>query len=275
MTTQFLTVPFDDKSITIAGRVEGDGPTVLFLHGWLHSSEIWNRVTARLAGEYKLVAIDLPGFGETAALERPNISLAGYARLVLNIITMISATYPLRAVVADSLSGVLVAHACGLNPTFPRTHLLISGCPFDGLPITMRIAPTSFFLIQGLKCLRTMPQSLRDRLIRWFSKFTIYNLNNFGPEIIKGVVSADPETAAILFNELKRRLPPVLSDALSRQRGVFLRGKFDRVAGEATTKEWARRAGAGYIELGRSAHTPMIEEPDGYAQAIRTVMREE
>jgi pimeloyl-ACP methyl ester carboxylesterase len=274
MGARSLIIPFDEKPIAIAAHDEGDGQAILFLHGWLHSNEIWSRVTSELVSDYRVVTIDLPGFGETEALRRSQVSIAGYARIVLNIIREVSATYPLRAIVADSLSGVLAAHACGLDSTFSRTRLLISGCPFAGLPISMRIAPSSFFLARGLKYLGKIPPTLRDRLIRWSSAITMHDLNNFGPEIIRGVLSADPETAEILFDELKKPVPTTLSDALSRNRCIFLRGSFDRVAGETATKEWAARVGASYVELTRSAHTPMIEEPHEYAQAIRAIMLE-
>lgn len=41
----------------------GEGPVVLFVHGWLHASVVWRHVAARWSGSYKLVLVYLPGFG--------------------------------------------------------------------------------------------------------------------------------------------------------------------------------------------------------------------
>ena len=45
--------------------VEGDGPAVVLLHGFLEDHSIWNGFTGRLSGRYKVLAIDLPGFGNS------------------------------------------------------------------------------------------------------------------------------------------------------------------------------------------------------------------
>jgi pimeloyl-ACP methyl ester carboxylesterase len=272
MEPKLMTIPVDGKPLTIARREEGEGPVILFLHGWLQSGKIWDKVISILSGEYRLIAIDLPGFGESPALEPPQISVRAYARIVGAVIAALSEEHPLGGLVADSLSGVLVAHACGQSPTLPKTRLLISGCPFDGLTLVMRIVPVSLFLEPGLRNIRRMPASFRDRLIRWLSKFTVYDVKNFSPEIVRGAISADPETAKVLFNELKAPVPHTLADALRRHQCTLLRGKFDRLAAGAMTRQWADRTAANYVELDRSAHTPMIEEPEAYAQAIRVIM---
>ena len=45
--------------------VKGDGPAVVLLHGFLEDHSIWNGFTGRLSEQYKILAIDLPGFGNS------------------------------------------------------------------------------------------------------------------------------------------------------------------------------------------------------------------
>nr|WP_246328924.1 alpha/beta fold hydrolase [Brevundimonas lenta] len=47
----------------------GDKPVVVLIHGLANSIEIWSRVTPRLAAPFRVVAFDLPGFGEA---DRPD-----------------------------------------------------------------------------------------------------------------------------------------------------------------------------------------------------------
>lgn len=45
--------------------VRGNGPTVVLLHGFLSSSRYWSKVTELLEQDYKVIAIDLLGFGDS------------------------------------------------------------------------------------------------------------------------------------------------------------------------------------------------------------------
>lgn len=49
----------------------GDGPVVLLIHGLAASIEIWGRVIPRLAKSCRVLAFDLPGYGEA---DRPDVA---------------------------------------------------------------------------------------------------------------------------------------------------------------------------------------------------------
>jgi pimeloyl-ACP methyl ester carboxylesterase len=49
-------------------REEGEGPTLLLLHGFCETHEIWNDFTEPLARQFKVIALDLPGFGQSEIL---------------------------------------------------------------------------------------------------------------------------------------------------------------------------------------------------------------
>ena len=53
----------------------GNGPPVVLLHGLFVDHRIWDGVTAALAEEFRVVAPDLPGFGES---EKPGPSRFDY-----------------------------------------------------------------------------------------------------------------------------------------------------------------------------------------------------
>ena len=47
----------------------GEGPAVLLLHGFPHTWQLWTDVLDRLAGQYRVIAPDLRGFGASAPAE--------------------------------------------------------------------------------------------------------------------------------------------------------------------------------------------------------------
>ena len=46
----------------------GDGPPLLLIHGLGSHRKVWRLVLDRLAAERDVIAIDLPGFGDSAPL---------------------------------------------------------------------------------------------------------------------------------------------------------------------------------------------------------------
>jgi haloalkane dehalogenase len=49
----------------VSYRTAGDGPAVLLLHGWPTSSYLWRNIMPVIAERNRVIAIDLPGFGES------------------------------------------------------------------------------------------------------------------------------------------------------------------------------------------------------------------
>jgi 2-succinyl-6-hydroxy-2,4-cyclohexadiene-1-carboxylate synthase len=59
------------NGLTYAIRDEGHGPPLLLLHGFTGSSESWGAVLPALAERFRVLALDLPGHGQTDAPPDP------------------------------------------------------------------------------------------------------------------------------------------------------------------------------------------------------------
>lgn len=53
-------------NICIRGRIGGDGPPLLLLHGHPQTHVIWHRIAERLARHYTVVVTDLRGYGDSS-----------------------------------------------------------------------------------------------------------------------------------------------------------------------------------------------------------------
>ena len=49
----------------LAYRQSGQGPSVLFIHGFCENKDLWRAFEKHLSAEYQTIAVDLPGFGES------------------------------------------------------------------------------------------------------------------------------------------------------------------------------------------------------------------
>lgn len=71
--------------VEIRAHDEGSGEAVLFLHGWGSEFSVFRPFLDSLAGRYRAVALDMPGFGESE--EPPSAwDVDGYADFVLQFL---------------------------------------------------------------------------------------------------------------------------------------------------------------------------------------------
>ncbi|NHN57159.1 alpha/beta hydrolase [Calidifontibacter sp. DB0510] len=110
---------------TISYSRKGSGQPVVLIHGIGHRRQAWQRVPDMLAQRYDVIAIDLPGFGESPMPQKPaNTSVRSYVEQVEDFIR--SLDLPTRPhVVGNSLGGMIalelatrdqVASAVALSP---------------------------------------------------------------------------------------------------------------------------------------------------------------
>jgi pimeloyl-ACP methyl ester carboxylesterase len=100
-------VLFDEWEIELHGhrviyRIAGDGPPVVLIHGMVNSSKHWEEVALRLADRYTVVAPDLLGHGDSAAV-RGDYSLGAHACSIRDLLTTIGIER--ATVVGHSLGG--------------------------------------------------------------------------------------------------------------------------------------------------------------------------
>lgn len=70
---------------TIYYQEKGNGYPVVLLHGLCETNEIWNLVTDKLSTDFRIIAIDLPGFGRSESLKHPH-SIDDVADAVLELL---------------------------------------------------------------------------------------------------------------------------------------------------------------------------------------------
>lgn len=128
-----------EKTITIdntkiAYYEQGNGEIVLFLHGWPQTSYVWRKVLPELSKNYRVIAIDLPGLGNsdsTRSYDTKNIAT------LLNGLTDSLQIKRFHLVGHDIGSWVAVAYAMHFESKLITLTVIDAGIP--GL-----ISPTVF-----------------------------------------------------------------------------------------------------------------------------------
>jgi pimeloyl-ACP methyl ester carboxylesterase len=110
----------------IAYRVEGQGPPILFLHGFLGNMDYWAPLTDSLRDEFTIVRMDLRGHGRSTN-PRPEYDHAQFARDAVAVMSTVG--FERFAVVGHSSGGITAYNLSSLFPDRVRWQVVIGSVP--------------------------------------------------------------------------------------------------------------------------------------------------
>jgi pimeloyl-ACP methyl ester carboxylesterase len=120
---------------------DGEGPPVVLLHGLFTNHHTWDLVAEALAEEFRLVAPDFPGFGES---EKPHekrfrYDVAAFAEVVADLYAGLDLGR--AAVVGHGLGGAVAITLAAQHPELVSRLMLVDSLCFDApLDLHRRIA---------------------------------------------------------------------------------------------------------------------------------------
>ena len=148
----------------------GQGPVILLVHGTAASVHSWRDVIPLLAIDHQVVAIDLPGHGQTKAKSSADFRLERMATGVAAVMTAMG-LQP-QIVVGHSAGAAILAVACARKAITPQKYISFNGAfyPFGGVagslfsPIAKLMAFNSFLprLLSGYATQAKVEKLLTD-----------------------------------------------------------------------------------------------------------------
>lgn len=127
---------FSEKTVKAGGRtwhyrIGGKGPTVLLIHGYADTGEMWAPLAPILAKDHRVIVPDLPGLGKS----RPESATATYdmasvARSLQELMAKLNAAR--EAVVGHDI-GLMVAYAYAAQFPEQVTKLALMDAPIPGV----------------------------------------------------------------------------------------------------------------------------------------------
>lgn len=104
----------DGAELWVEQTGRGEGPVLVFTHGWGMNSRIWAEARGQLGGRYGLAFWDLPGSGRSSR-PRAGFSLEGFAENLHAVIDSLPRERPV-VLVGHSIGGMTVQTFCARHP---------------------------------------------------------------------------------------------------------------------------------------------------------------
>ena len=271
---------FDEWEIELHGhrviyRIAGDGPPVVLIHGMVNSSKHWEQVALGLADRYAVVAPDLLGHGDSAAV-RGDYSLGAHACSIRDLLTTIGIDR--ATVVGHSLGGGIAMQFFYQFPQRVARLALISsgGLGHEVSPMlrgaALPGATAGIWLVANRRVRAALDRAGEGMRVRGSRKGVYLQA------IARAMRPLQEAAARRAFVQTLRSVIDVRGQHVSAVDRLYLLGELPTliVWGERdNTIPMAHGLAAHeqipnsrFVSLPRAAHFPNLENPEGLADAL-------
>ena len=129
----------DVDGIRVHYQEAGDehAPAIVLIHGFASSTLVWSKVFLKLAeAGYRVIALDLLGYGYSAKPRNGEYTIAGQARLLTRLLEKLGIP---RAIFVGSSYGGAVAATCALDYPDRVEKLILVGTVNNNRPLDFRL----------------------------------------------------------------------------------------------------------------------------------------
>jgi pimeloyl-ACP methyl ester carboxylesterase len=280
VTTPPSALLFDEWEIELHGhrviyRIAGDGPPVVLIHGMVNSSRHWEQVALRLADRYTVVAPDLLGHGDSAAV-RGDYSLGAHACSIRDLLSTIGIDR--ATIVGHSLGGGIAMQFFYQFPQRVERLALISsgGLGHEVSPMlrgaALPGAAAGIWLVANRR-VRSALDRAGERMRARGSRRGIYL-----QAVARAMRPLQDAAARQAFVQTLRSVIDVRGQHVSAKDRLYLLGELPTLivwGGRDNTIPMAHGLAAHelipnsrFVTLPKAAHFPNLEDPEGLGDAL-------
>lgn len=255
-----------ERFLAIAGQQvyieqQGRGEPVVLLHGFGSSSYCWRRVMPELARSFRVVALDLNGFGYTERPKDPrSYTREGQERLILSVMDALGIA---RAhLVGHSYGGGLTLFLAARHPERLRSMVLVDSSaptyPDDRRSPLARVRPLNALYLR---------YALRPEFIQKTLRNSFFDASLATPELARAYLDrlrVEGEEDAYYGLTVSNRRPPVAVELGKIDvPALIVWGSEDRLIQPDDGRRAARRLPrATFVAIPNTGHLPMEERPE-------------
>jgi pimeloyl-ACP methyl ester carboxylesterase len=256
-------------------RVAGSGPPVVLIHGMVNSSRHWEEVALRLADRYTVIAPDLIGHGDSAAV-RGDYSIGAHAASIRDMLAVIGIDR--ATIVGHSLGGGVAMQFFYQFPQRTERLVLVSsgGLGHEVSPLLRSAALPGMSGVIGVVAHRRILDSLWELGKRLRARG--HSKGVYVQAVVRALRPLEQPGARAAFLHTLRSVIDVHGQRVSAVDRLYLLGSMP------TLVVWGERDHTIPLEHGRAlheavphsrfetlpraAHFPHLEDPEGLARVL-------
>lgn len=266
-----------EKQLIISGkkifyRITGNGKTVLLVHGFGETSEVWNAQVEYLKNEFQLIVPDLPGSGRSEIIE--DMSMEGMAEVMKVILnTESSQVSPSEgcSMIGHSMGGYITLAFAEKYPRMLNSFGLFHSTAYTDSEEKKAIRQKGIAFIRehgAFEFLKTTTPSL-------FSPVTKDEKPELIDEFIRGLNNFSPDSLVLYYQSMIKRPDRTAVLKESSVPVLFIMGESDNaVPLQDALKQCHLPERAHITILHRSGHMGMLEETEKSNRLLEEFLKE-
>lgn len=260
-------------------RDEGEGPTLLLIHGFSASLHTWEPWVERLAtgdarlNDYRIISIDLPGHGLTRAPADYRASIEGFRDVVAEFASALELTQ--FALAGSSMGGNVAWEYALAHPGQVNALILVDASGWEETREDLREEPAIFELLRNPVLGPLLVDLDNSRLIREGLEASFYDTTLVDDAMVEryAELSRAPGHRDILLQMtlgLRERNYATPERLAALQMPVLvLTGDHDRLVPPEHAQQFKDAiGGAELVTFENVGHIPQEEAPDASAMAV-------
>ncbi|MGQ0845717.1 MAG: alpha/beta fold hydrolase [Sporichthyaceae bacterium] len=253
----------------------GQGPPLVLLHGMACCWQWWLECLPRLGIHHRVLAIDLPGFGASAALPA-GATMDDYADSVLALLELLKVE---RAVVAGhSMGGLAALSIARRRPDLVRRLVLVGA---GGVPMSERRLAAVLAMLRRAERLMANPRFLHALATRPGFRRAALRTAMRDPRAMSQALAAQVvpamnapaflDSVAASANAVTATRPEEISVPTT-----LIWGEHDVFAPVRTARDMLARLPHGELHvISRVGHSPMVEAPTRFTRLLLNAASDE
>jgi pimeloyl-ACP methyl ester carboxylesterase len=247
----------------------GSGPAIVLIHGLGGSWQTWLYNIPTLGLTHRVIAIDLPGFGQSDVLPPP-AEMATHARAIATVLDELGVGP--STVVAHSMGGVVAIKLQGVRPDLVAKLVLANAGGIRLTPRRLALIVNGFRLFD--RYVNRRPGAMRAIARRPRLRRLVFGGFVVDPGVLSGPFAAEviPAFAAPGFVGAliaASKVAPEIDPSAIRCPVLLVWGAKDRILPLAAARELCRSLlDARLVTIENAAHGPMFETPDEFNRAV-------
>lgn len=244
-------------------EISGKGPSLLLVHGFLEDKHYWDALARRLSSKYQVIAIDLPGSGESKILGR-EVSMKLMAEMIRSMPEHLKASKV--ALVGHSFGGYVALAMAEYFPEYISALMLVNSTakPDD----EQRKAARE----KSIECLQSGKMTfLAENIPNLFDSANRAAYREQIEAIQAGIAKRNPKDIIEVIKAIRDR--PNRVEVLKNLKAdkYIISGEADALLSSQDLKAQAEETGSQYVLL-KGGHMSVIEASEAVLQAISAMM---